>query len=130
MNDDSRFSLNKILTHFNRGSTAKGKPTNDLTTQSVEAQAALALTWNPEMPASAAEKQRMVSLEFRVDQQNEVTRQAFQALFRQKPEKLAGVLLQLMSERQEIEEEFPSVVLEHQSRMLKSGVANERIAGY
>ena len=85
MKDDSRFSLNKILTHFNRESTAKGKPTNDLTTQSVEAKAALALTWNLEMRASAAEKQRMVSLEFRVDQQNAETSKAFQSLWMREP---------------------------------------------
>jgi len=127
--DDSRFSLNKILTHFNRESTAKGKPTNDLTTQSVEAKAALALTWNLEMRASAAEKQRMVSLEFRVDQQNAETSKAFQSLWMREPNELASVLFQLMSERQQIEEQLPSVVLEHQSRMLKSGVVNDRIAG-
>ena len=125
----SNFTMDKLLTIFNREGVVKAKKSNDLSTRVVEIKAALAFTWNVEMRASAAIKQRMVSLHYKAKDQDDDTREAFRRLFELKPEHLAAVLRLLMLHQKEIEERLVQIVLKLRSKLLLTGVATERIAG-
>ena len=125
----TNFSMDKLLTIFNREGVVKAQKSNDLSTRVVEIKAALAFTWNVEMRASAPIKQRMVSLQYKANDQNQETRAAFSKLFERKPEELASVLQLLMQHRGEIEQQLVQDVLKLRSKLLLHGVATERIAG-
>ena len=118
-----------LVTIFNREGVVKAQKSNDLSTRVVEIKAALAFTWNVEMRASAPIKQRMVSLQYKANDQNQETRAAFSRLFERKPEELASVLQLLMQHRGEIEQQLVQGVLKLRSKLLLLGVATERIAG-
>ncbi|MDA0289080.1 MAG: toprim domain-containing protein, partial [Proteobacteria bacterium] len=125
----TNFSMDKLLTIFNREGVVKAQKSNDLSTRVVEIKAALAFTWNVEMRASAPIKQRMVSLQYKASDQSDETREAFRRLFERKPEELAAVLQLLMQHRAEIEERLIQDVLQLRRKLLMIGVATERIAG-
>ena len=125
----TNFSMDKLLTIFNREGVVKAQKSNDLSTRVVEFKAALAFTWNVEMRATAPIKQRMVSLQYKANDQNQETREAFRSLFERKPEELASVLQLLMQHRAEIEQQLVQDVLKLRSKLLLLGVATERIAG-
>ena len=125
----TNFSMDKLLTIFNREGVVKARRTNDLSTRIVEIKAALAFTWNNEMRASAPVKQRMVSLHYKNSEFNEYTLEAFHKLLARSAVELASVLRLLMQYRMEIEENFISTVLYFQRQLINAGVANERIAG-
>ena len=125
----TNFTMDKLLTIFNREGVVKAQKSNDLSTRVVEIKAALAFTWNVEMRASAPIKQRMVSLQYKASNQDDDTREAFRRLFERKPEELASVLQLLMQHRGEIEQHLVQNVLKLRSKLLQAGVATERIAG-
>ena len=125
----TNFTMDKLLTIFNREGVVKAKKSNDLSTRVVEIKAALAFTWNVEMRASATIKQMMVSLHYKAKDQDDDTREAFRRLFELKPEHLAAVLRLLMLHQEEIEERLVQIVLKLRSKLLLTGVATERIAG-
>ncbi len=125
----TNFSMDKLLTIFNREGVVKAQKSNDLSTRVVKIKAALAFTWNVEMRASAPIKQRMVSLQYKTSNQDDDTREAYRRLFERKPEELAAVLQLLMEHRSEIEERLIQDVLQLRSKLLLAGVATERIAG-
>ncbi|MDA0288748.1 MAG: hypothetical protein O2885_10970, partial [Proteobacteria bacterium] len=125
----TNFSMDKLLTIFNREGAVKAQKSNDLSTRVVEIKAALAFTWNVEMRASAPVKQRMVSLLNKTSNQDCESREAFHRLFERKPEELAAVLQLLMQQRKEVEDQLTQNVLQLRKKLLQAGVANERIAG-
>ena len=125
----TNFTMDKLLTIFNREGVVKAQKSNDLSTRVVEFKAALAFTWNVEMRASAPIKQRMVSLQYKASNQDDDTREAFRSLFERKPEELASVLQLLMQHRGEIEQQLVQDVLKLRSKLQQAGVATERIAG-
>lgn len=103
--EGSRFDFESILTLYNYGNPlqTRAMTTNDSRTHDLEFLAALAFVANKEPFRSRAAKERLISVEFKTDQLNAQTAEAFDELQKLKAEELARFFVEVMRHRKEIE---------------------------